>query len=128
MGRRVCELLEDGLSLLETCRRLGIPYATVHNWAYLHPDFKEKYARAREIGDDIEFERLTELAMQEPPKAGKGMDTAWVNWKRLQIDTAKWMLARKRPKKYGEKVQQEISGPEGGPVAIKVEFVGGKKE
>lgn len=44
---------------------------------------------------------------------------------RLQVDTRKWLLAKMAPKRYGDKVQQEITGPEGGPVkaSVTVEFV-----
>jgi hypothetical protein len=32
------------------------------------------------------------------------------------IDTRKWILAKMAPKKYGDKVIQELSGPDGGPI------------
>lgn len=116
LGDEICVGLEDGESLLSVCRRLNLKESTVRRWAKDHPDtFGAKYTRAREDGDDIEFERLWELASEEPPVGKYGVDAGWVTWKRNQIDTAKWMLARKRPKKYSEKVDVELSGS----VAIK---------
>ena len=37
---------------------------------------------------------------------------------RLQIDTRKWVLAKMLPKVYGEKVQQEHTGKDGGPIQM----------
>ena len=44
---------------------------------------------------------------------------------RLQIDARKWYASKLAPKKYGDKVQQEVSGPDGAPIqaAITVQFV-----
>jgi hypothetical protein len=38
--------------------------------------------------------------------------------KRVQIDTRKWMLSKMLPKVYGDKVTQEHTGADGGPIAI----------
>lgn len=111
----ICESLEDGESLLSVCRRLSLKESTVRSWAKLNPAFDANYTRAREDGDDIEFERLAEIAAEEPPTVKGFVDSGWVSWKRNQIDTAKWMLARKRPKKYGDKLNLDHSGE----VAIK---------
>jgi len=32
---------------------------------------------------------------------------------RLQIDARKWLLSKLRPEKYGDRIQQQISGPGG---------------
>jgi hypothetical protein len=44
---------------------------------------------------------------------------------RLMVDTRKWLMSKLAAKKYGDKVQTEISGPDGGAIqtAITVEFV-----
>ena len=36
----------------------------------------------------------------------------------MQIDARKWVLARMNPKKYGDKFTQELTGADGGPVAL----------
>lgn len=40
-------------------------------------------------------------------------DSEHVNRARLRVDTRKWIMARLSPKKYGDKLQQEITGPGG---------------
>ena len=123
LGTQICEGLEDGKSLLQVCRELSLNESTVRKWARDNPDFGTNYARARELGDDAEFERLAELASEEPQKTPQGfVDSGWVAWKRNQIDTHKWMLARKRPKKYGDKMAH--TGEDGGAIQFVVTRAG----
>jgi len=44
---------------------------------------------------------------------------------RLRIDARKWLASKLAPKKYGDKVAAELSGPDGGPIreALIVEYV-----
>lgn len=125
-GDAICEMLQDGKSLSESARALNLKESTVRNWVIDHPDFAAKYTRAREIGDDVEFENLAKLAGEEPRLTPQGfVDSGWVAWKRNQIDTFKWQLARKRPKKYGDKVHH--AGEEGGPIQFVVTRSGRKE-
>lgn len=41
-----------------------------------------------------------------------------VNRSRLRVDTRKWLMSKIAPKKYAERIQQEISGKDGGPVVV----------
>lgn len=105
----VCEALKEGASLRKAAEGAGIAPSTVLLWRDTHEAFAEQYARARAIGYEVEFEDLTEKAAEEPPTTNMGStDTGWVAWKRLQVDTAKWALSKKLPKKYGDKL--ELSG------------------
>lgn len=70
--------------------------------------FREQYARAMDARADARFEQLEDLAVSATPET--------VQCVKLHIDTLKWTLARQMPKKYGDKVSQEISGPGGKPV------------
>jgi hypothetical protein len=46
----------------------------------------------------------------------KTVDSASVQHARLRIDTRKWAASKLKPKKYGDKVVSEISGPSGRPI------------
>jgi hypothetical protein len=53
-------------------------------------------------------------------------DSTAVARNRLRVDARKWVAAKLLPKKYGDKVQQEVSGPDGGPIevqTVRVELV-----
>ena len=40
----------------------------------------------------------------------------------ISDNTSKWLASKLAPKKYGEKIAAELSGPEGGPVQNNVNF------
>jgi hypothetical protein len=56
------------------------------------------------------------------------VDSGSVQHAKLRIETRLKLLAKWNPKTWGDRVTQEISGPDGSPVqtttSIKVEFVG----
>lgn len=117
----ICDQISEGLSLRTICRQEGMPsISTVMKWLTEQPAFSEQYARARESQADA----LTEEMLDEARQAS-GLDAAGVQAKRLLIDTLKWRAGKLKPKVYGDKVQTEITGANGGPVenTITVSFV-----
>jgi len=116
---RVCERLADGQSLRGACREEGVKAPTFLDWAEQDEDVAERYARARATGAEVEFERLREIVEEEPPADMQGkVDSGWVAWKRMQVDTFKWQLAKKRPERYGDRIEQHHSGSVGLSIAI----------
>lgn len=94
--------LETGESLRSICRSPDMPSAeTFYDWLEKNKNLPERYARAREKGYDFQAEEMEEIARDE------NMD---VNRARLLIDTRKWLLAKKMPKKYGDKTEVELNG------------------
>ncbi|CZW33955.1 terminase small subunit-like protein [Enterobacter hormaechei] len=99
----ICSLLADGESLRKVCDRPGMPNkATVFRWLAQHEEFRDQYAKATETRADAIFEDMFDIADNVAEEA------AAVGKARLRIDTRKWALARMNPKKYGDKVSQEI--------------------
>lgn len=99
----ICSLLADGESLRKVCERPGMPNkATVFRWLAQHDEFRDQYAKATETRADAIFEEMFDIADNVAEEA------AAVGKARLRIDTRKWALARMNPKKYGDKVSQEI--------------------
>ena len=74
---RICDLLAEGQSLVEICRRSGMPHrATVMRWMGKNADFAAKCARAREAQADYLFDELAQietdvLAGVVPPDAAR---------------------------------------------------------
>lgn len=111
MGDLICERLVQGDSLNKMCKEEGMPSSSaVYVWIERHPTFAEKYARARSAQTEAMLEQMLDIA-----------DDAQIDPqdKRIRIDTRKWAMSKLRPKKYGDKLDLEHSGPDGG--AIKVE-------
>lgn len=99
----ICSLLAEGESLRKVCDRPGMPNkATVFRWLAQHEEFRDQYAKATETRADAIFEEMFDIADEVAEEA------AAVGKARLRIDTRKWALARMNPKKYGDKVSQEI--------------------
>lgn len=113
----ICERLASGLSLRAICRNKGMPSkSSVFKWLGENSTFSDQYARAREAQADLLVDEMVAIADQ--PKVGtktkrtsdgKVETTTFdmTEHRRLQIETRKWVAARMRPKKYGDKLDVE---------------------
>lgn len=109
----ICSLIATGESLRSVCKRQGMPNTTkVMRWLREHKGFREQYANAMESRADAVFEELFNIADEVDE------DSAAVAKARLRIDTRKWALARMNPRKYGDKVTNELVGKGGGPIQV----------
>lgn len=124
--RRLCER-----SLTKVCEDEDMPgLSTVLRWlgSKEHDEFRSQYAHARAVLLQRMADDAADIADQNPEtvpvydREGKlieiKIDSSFEMWRRTRIDTRKWMLSKLVPKVYGDKVQQELSGPEGGPVSV----------
>jgi hypothetical protein len=124
----ICSRLAEGLSLRTVCKADDMPdKSTVFKWLREIPGFSDQYAKAKEEAADALFEETIDIADDgsndwikdnDPENPGYKFNGEHYQRSRLRVDTRKWMLSKMKPKKYGEKVTQEISGPNGGPVAV----------
>ena len=141
----ICLLLEGGASLRGACRQ--IPDAPTPEgalkWTRTWPDtLGSQYLRAREIGyallqDEIlaiSDETHAEVTVQDTdPDANPIFNTDGtpalktiiaplssdvIGRNRLRMEARKWVLSKMLPKVYGDKVVQELVGPNGGAVQM----------
>lgn len=123
----ICELLASGISLRKICERDDMPeQPAVFRWLFNNEEFRKQYALAREAWADAEFEKIFSIAddgtndwEEREGKHGStymAVNTEAINRSRLRVDTRKWALARMSPKKYGEKVFNELTGKDGAPL------------
>ena len=115
----VCGEIANGKGLRAISKQDGMPNkSSVLRWIAADESGKlrDQYARAKEEQADEIFDECLTIADEASVED--------VQQARLRIDTRKWMAGKLRPKKYGDKVVNEHSGPEGGgiPVAVKVTF------
>lgn len=129
--------LSKGTPMAEICRREGMPdVSTVWRWEEADPEFSQRVARAREVGHDAIAAGTLEIADDGKNDwmerlDNKGQSIGWVlngehvQRSKLRIDTRLKLLACWNPRKYGQKVQAEVSGPDGGPIQGQVQVVPG---
>jgi transposase-like protein len=109
-AKTICEMIATGKSLVSVCTEMGVGYTTVMQWLKAHPDFAKEYAQAREDQADYHAEEIIDIA-----------DDASItpDARRIRIDARKWKAGKMKPKVYGDKLQQELSGPGGAPIETK---------
>jgi hypothetical protein len=127
LADRICELILDGQSLRKICEAEDMPHrATVMRWLGAHDSFRDQYARVKAEQAEVMADEIVSIADEGDTKVvvcGDGtsmvvFDSTAVARNRLRVDARKWVAAKLLPKKYGDKVQQEVSGPDGGPIAV----------
>ena len=115
LTHEICERIANGEPLRQICREEGMPaWTTVYKWINANPEFRERFARARDLGHDAIAEEALEIA--DTPLTGEELEIAddgktkvkradMLGHRKLQIETRLKLLAKWNPKKYGEKVQ-----------------------
>lgn len=132
----ICERLADGESLRQICADEHMPArSTVFKWLSENETFSDQYARAREEQADTLADEIVAIADEECTMiradkhlAVKGedeegnvevvFDSVAVARNRLRVDARKWIAAKLKPKKYGEKVDVGLGNTDGKPLQI----------
>ncbi len=128
---RICARLAQGESMRSVARDEEMPaLSTIFKWLREHKEFSEQYAIAKEESADALVDDILDIAdnQVEQPLIVDGLpvqvdgklvmvkDNVSVNHAKLRVDTRKWAASKLKPKKYGDKVTQELTGKDGGPI------------
>jgi hypothetical protein len=113
LATEICTLIAGGQSLRAVCKLPDMPHrVTVLRWLAVNEAFAKEYATAHMAQADAIEEDMVEIES----KLMKGrMDPQRA---KVALSSMQWRAERKAPKKYGTKIQQEITGRDGGPVVI----------
>jgi hypothetical protein len=121
--KRIIEGLSAGTPLTVICKEDGMPHdSTVRDWMAGDSDLSLAIARARETGfDQIALDALAIADNRDndtilTDKGGEIPNSEWISRSRLRVETRLKLLAKWDPKRYGDKITQEISGPDGAPI------------
>jgi hypothetical protein len=126
----ICVRLARGETLRAICRDEEFPpESTVRTWALENIEgFAARYTLARQLGLDAMADQLLELAddgsgdITYDAQGNRLVNGEHINRSRLRIDTRKWYLSKLAPKRYGEKVDVNVGGQDGSPVATVVRW------
>jgi len=124
----ICERLVNGESLRAICRDEGMPsVTTIFRWNEANEAFRDQYARARDMQAEMFADELAEIsddgsndwmARNDPENPGWVVNGEHLQRSKLRVDTRKWIASRILFKKYGDKIEQQHTGPGGGPLVI----------
>lgn len=122
----ICELLMEGESLRTICSADDMPNrSTVFRWIAAHEAFRDQYTRAKEeqaelLADEIVAisDEADAVVKHDGEDIRLALDATAVARNRLRVDARKWVASKLKPKKYGDKVQQELTGPGGGAIQV----------
>lgn len=122
----ICDRLSGGESLTSICKDDGMPAkVTVFKWIRNDAEFANQYARAREaqaehyLDEIIQISDDSVLDTEINPESGNEVTNHDVIQRaKLRVDTRKWAMSKLAPKKYGDRIQNEHTGPNGGPIKI----------
>lgn len=119
---RICSELAEGKSLRTVCSSDAMPNKeTVFRWLRTKKDFSDQYARAKEEATDALADEILDISDEGvndwmEKRFGKDEESSWVingealQRSKLRVDTRKWLMAKMKPKKYGDKLDVTSDG------------------
>jgi len=133
LADEICRRIAEKESLRSICKDAHMPnISTVIDWVLQGnkddasenlKQFSAQYAHARDVQIEAFMDECIDIAddssqdwMDKELKNGETVrvvDYEHINRSRERIDVRKWFAARMKPKKYGDKIQQEITGKDG---------------
>jgi hypothetical protein len=117
----ICARIADG----ETVRQIAasehmVAASTIYSTLAADKDFADQYARAREAQllrwEDELLEIADDATNDWMVREGKDGDEVVVpnhdhiQRSKVRLDTRKWLMSKRAPKKYGERIETEHSG------------------
>jgi hypothetical protein len=131
----ICSRIAAGESVLSISKDPAIPSQdSIYRRIINDSAFSEKYARAREAQMELMSAEILEIAddssrdTKTGPEGGEYPDNEWISRSKLRVDTRKWLMSKLAPKKYGDRVQNEHTGADGGPIQFVTKSILEEKE
>lgn len=126
LAAELCSQLAEGKSLRTVCLSDDMPHkSTIFRWlsiansAEWAEDFRDQYARAKQEAADAMADEILDISddgsndWMTINKYGGEFEVVnqeAVQRSKLRVDTRKWLMAKMKPKKYGEKLDLTSDG------------------
>lgn len=117
----ICDMITSGDSLTKIAKDIGIHAATLIRWIEEDP---QRSARAREAR--VRSAKIWDEAAEAVIKAAP--DKFELERARELAHHYRWRAKAIAPREYGDKVQQEVTGANGGPIALAAVDLRGLKD
>lgn len=112
----ICARIAYGESVRTIVKSEGMPEErTVYRWLAEKEQFCQQYMRAKEITAEVYAEECVEIADNSSSdtyiddNGTEKTDHEVVARSRLRVDTRKWYASKVAPKKYGERIAQDVN-------------------
>lgn len=116
---KICMLLAQGMSMKRVCEEDGMPVmSTVFKWLREQQAFSERYAQAKQESADAMAEDVLDIAdnatndwmeRQGDDTPGYQVNGENIQRSKLRVETRKWLMAKMKPKKYGDKLDLDAN-------------------
>lgn len=108
----VCQSIREGMTARKACQLHGVEFPTMKLWCSKDPDFAAQYQAAREALYEHWEEDIVDIADDQQSGSiikdgplGRSIETKdMIEHRKLRIDSRKWLLARRVPKVFGDKM------------------------
>lgn len=101
-------------------------YSQIFRWEKIHPEFRDRLSRAREVRAHILAESALDVADDDShdtlTKSGRDGETyesansEWIARSRLRFEARKWHSGNLNPSAFGEKRSVNLGGQPGNPL------------
>ena len=96
--------------------------STFLDWIGADSFLAEQYAHARQMAYELLADEIVAIADENYTTDEHGvrerLSSEAIQRNRLRVDTRKWMLSKMLPKVYGDRIQTEHTGKDGGPIQL----------
>ena len=120
LADKMCAELAEGKSLRTVCNSEEYPSkTTIFRWLRENTEFRDQYEKAKEECADRYAEEIVEIAddgtndymeKQVGENTIEVVNTEHIQRSRLRVDARKWVAAKLKPKKYGDKMDVTSDG------------------
>lgn len=118
VGNEICRRIGNDEPLIKICAEEGMPAReTVFSWLKLHDNFRASYENARKRQGHAVYDKLAQL---EESVVDGTIDPQAAN---VVIRSRQWRAARMVPENYSDKVINEHTGKDGGPIKVETTVI-----
>lgn len=115
IAKEICTRIScSSTSLKNICKELKIGYSNTRKWLIENEDFRNLYARAKELQADHMADEIHDTAEEAIKMAKKGVNSfrlgPFVQAMRLKVDSLKWTAAKLKPRSYGDRLDVTSDG------------------
>lgn len=108
---RVCNDLRNGNTMTATADYIGVSVGSLITWIGKDPDRSARVRESRMQAAAV-WDEMAETLLRDAPgvfELAKAREVAF---------HLRWRASKIAPRDYGDRVQQEISGKDGGPIKV----------